>query len=79
MHGSYIKNVVIVTCETGLIAAACGQLDSLLLQGYENKKIIPMAAGTIDTPATIIYQNGTATKASNGTLEGIFSICNGVH
>ncbi|GMN62411.1 hypothetical protein TIFTF001_031492 [Ficus carica] len=62
---------------TGLIAAACGQLDSLLLQGYENKRIIPMAAGTIDTPATIIYQNGTATKASNGTLEGIYSICNG--
>lgn len=64
---------------SGLIAAACGQLDSLLLQGYENKRIIPMAAGTIDTPANIIYQNGTATKASNGTLEGIYSICNGVH
>lgn len=64
---------------SGLIAAACGQLDSLLLQGYENKRIIPMAAGTIDTPATIKYQNGTATKASNGALENIYSICNGVH
>ncbi|EXB56437.1 CTP synthase [Morus notabilis] len=64
---------------SGLIAAACGQLDSLLLQGSENKRIIPMAAGTIDTQTAIIYQNGTATKASNGTLDGIYSICNGVH
>ncbi|PON44651.1 CTP synthase [Parasponia andersonii] len=64
---------------SGLIAAACGQLDSLLLQGNENKKIIPMTAGNIDSSTTIIYQNGSATKASNGTLDGIYSLCNGVH
>lgn len=50
-------------CETGLIAAACGQLDSLLSQGCENKRILPMTAGNIDPPTAIIYQNGTATKA----------------
>ncbi|PON83797.1 CTP synthase [Trema orientale] len=64
---------------SGLIAAACGQLDSLLLQGSENKRIIPMTAGNIDSSTAIIYQNGSATKASNGTLDGIYSLCNGVH
>ncbi|XP_062096453.1 uncharacterized protein LOC133802190 [Humulus lupulus] len=70
---------------SGLIAASCGQLESLLLvqgQGCESntKRIHPMTAGAgagnnIDPSAPIIYQNGTATLE----LDGIYSLCNGVH
>ncbi|XP_048323674.2 uncharacterized protein LOC107403358 [Ziziphus jujuba] len=65
---------------SGLIAAACGQLDGFL-QGCENKKTIKTIASN-DIPTPIMYQNGGATTvASIGKLDGIaiYTECNGVH
>ncbi|CAK7335976.1 unnamed protein product [Dovyalis caffra] len=54
----------------GLIAAACGQLDSLL----HAHKIPNGMAKKIS-----LYQNGNATKFAKIPADGIYSNCNGVH
>ncbi|KAJ6393305.1 hypothetical protein OIU77_022721 [Salix suchowensis] len=54
----------------GLIAAACGQLDSLL---HAHKIPNGMAK------KVSLYQNGNATKFAKIPADGIYSNCNGVH
>ncbi|KAF3450124.1 hypothetical protein FNV43_RR06204 [Rhamnella rubrinervis] len=60
----------------GLIAAACGQLESIL-QGCENKKIIQTTTGNGFSSTPKIYQNGGPKPIA--TLDGMYSKCNGVH
>ncbi|KAG5249582.1 hypothetical protein OIU77_026834 [Salix suchowensis] len=54
----------------GLVAAACGQLDSLL---HAHKIPNGMAK------KVSLYQNGNATKFAKIPADGIYSNCNGVH
>ncbi|OMO63632.1 CTP synthase [Corchorus olitorius] len=63
---------------SGLIAASCGQLDSLLKSGHVGK---PMANGISNGKATFkAQQNGNHHfKASNGSLNGVHCNGNGVH
>ncbi|XP_021299502.1 CTP synthase 2 [Herrania umbratica] len=62
----------------GLIAASCGQLDSLLHNSGQFSK--PMANGISNGKATIkAQQNGNYFKSSNGSLNGVYSNGNGVH
>ncbi|XP_016560318.2 CTP synthase isoform X1 [Capsicum annuum] len=59
----------------GLIAAACGQLESLLKKGG-----VAMNRGFSNgTSGEKLHRNGNATNLSNGSLDGIYSNGNGIH
>ncbi|GKV24495.1 hypothetical protein SLEP1_g34102 [Rubroshorea leprosula] len=62
----------------GLIAAACGQLDALLEKGDERSKVLINGISN-EKPMLRAYQNGCVVKASNGSLNGVYSNGNGVH
>lgn len=59
----------------GLIAAACGQLESLL-----KKEGVALTHGFSNgTSGEKLHRNGNATNLSNGSLDGIYCNGNGVH
>ncbi|XWS10520.1 hypothetical protein CRYUN_Cryun38cG0001700 [Craigia yunnanensis] len=63
---------------SGLIAASCGQLDSLLNKSGHVSKA--MANGISNGKATSkARQNGNYFKSSKGSLNGVYSNGNGVH
>ena len=62
----------------GLIAAASGQLDSLVVRGcHVNKSLTNGTSYGKITPKT--HQNGNLLKCSSGTLNCVYSNGNGVH
>ncbi|XVF77750.1 hypothetical protein PTKIN_Ptkin14bG0072000 [Pterospermum kingtungense] len=63
---------------SGLIAASCGQLDSLLIVSGHGSKAT--ANGISNGKATSkAWQNGNYSKPLNGSLNGVYSNGNGVH
>ncbi|GLU08567.1 hypothetical protein SLE2022_254730 [Rubroshorea leprosula] len=62
----------------GLIAAACGQLDALLKKGGQSIKVLTNGVSK-EKPMLKAQQNGNIVKASNGSLNGVYSNGNGVH
>ncbi|EEF47967.1 ctp synthase, putative [Ricinus communis] len=61
----------------GLIAAACGQLESVLKSfGHASKLSNGLSNGKSTAKA---YQNGNGVKSCNGSLNGVYSNGNGVH
>lgn len=66
-----LLNCVIIT---GLIGAACGQLETVLKYGHASSLLTnAMSNGK----AVVKVQNGTAVKSSNGSLNGVYSNGNG--
>lgn len=59
---------------TGLIAAACGQLDSLLKNGGT-----PTHGLSNGTSGEKLHRNGNGATLANGSLDGIYCNGNGVH
>ncbi|GLT69612.1 hypothetical protein SLA2020_417490 [Shorea laevis] len=64
----------------GLIAAACGELDAVFL-GCGSQKNVPNGVGNDMHTAKIkkAYQNGSAMKATNALLDGVYSNGNGIY
>ncbi|KAG6765543.1 hypothetical protein POTOM_029589 [Populus tomentosa] len=62
----------------GLVAAASGQLDAVLQNYGHESKLLPNGMSN-GKPIVKPYQNGNATKSSNGSLNGVYSNGNGVH
>ncbi|KAI3965960.1 hypothetical protein MKX01_010917 [Papaver californicum] len=68
----------------GLIAAACGQLDTLIpnsrranqTQSLKKKGTTTMSNGSSGMK---VHQNGNSIKAANGLLNGVYANGNGVH
>ncbi|CAN4078547.1 unnamed protein product [Withania somnifera] len=58
----------------GLIAAACGQLESLLKKGVALTHVFSNG-----TSGEKLHRNGNATNLFNGSLDGIYCNGNGVH
>ena len=67
-------NYTLSPFETGLIAAASGQLDAWLKKG--TAKPCALSNGI---PAIKPHLNGTPTKLVNGPLDGIYYNGNGLH
>ncbi|XP_044468705.1 CTP synthase isoform X1 [Mangifera indica] len=61
----------------GLIAAACGQLDTVLKYGHASKVLTNGLSN--GKPMGKVHQNGNGIKSSNGSLNGVYSNGNGVH
>lgn len=59
--------------ETGLIAAASGQLDALLRKG------VTKANGFSNGTAAVPHRYGNANRALNGPFDGIYTNGNGLH
>ena len=68
-----------VILKTGLIAAACGQLDSVLKEDRLSQKTGSrkggMSNGTIMVKK---HQNGSPSKPANGSFDDVYRSCNGV-
>ncbi|XP_034692197.1 CTP synthase 1-like [Vitis riparia] len=63
----------------GLIAAACGQLDSVLKEDRFSQKIGTGKGGMSNgTKMVKTYQNGSPTKPANGSFDDVYRNCNGV-
>lgn len=61
-------------CVIGLIAAACGHLETVLQNnGYPSKTISSNGHSNVK-----IHQNGSTFKSSKGLLNGVYSNGNGV-
>lgn len=67
----------IVCHVAGLIAAACGQLDTVLKYGHASKVLTNGLSN--GKPMGKVHQNGNGIKSSNGSLNGVYSNGNGVH
>ncbi|XVF00426.1 hypothetical protein REPUB_Repub04eG0000600 [Reevesia pubescens] len=61
----------------GLIAAACGQFNTVL-QGWESRDKVNCEIGNCLSNKKA-YQNGYATKPANIITDAMYSYCNGVH
>lgn len=63
---------------TGLIAAACGRLETVLHDNAHVSK--PLTSAMSNGHSMVkIHQNGGAIKSSNGSVNGVYSNGNGVH
>lgn len=62
---------------TGLIAAACGRLETVVHENAHRRKSLTSAMSNGHSMAKI-HQNGSAIK-SNGSVNGVYSNGNGVH
>ncbi|KAJ9709414.1 hypothetical protein PVL29_001071 [Vitis rotundifolia] len=63
----------------GLIAAACGQLESVLKEDRLSQKIGTGKGGMSNGNKMVkTYQNGSPTKPANGSFDDVYRNCNGV-
>lgn len=77
---AHASNLAFVILKTGLIAASCGQLDSVLKEDRMSQKTVGkkggMGNGTIMVKK---HQNGSPTKPANGSLDDVvYRNCSGV-
>jgi CTP synthase len=61
----------------GLIAAACGRLETVPHDNGHLRK--PLTSAMSNGHSMKIHQNGGAIKSSNGSVNGVYSNGNGVH
>ncbi|KAF8395952.1 hypothetical protein HHK36_019908 [Tetracentron sinense] len=64
----------------GLIAAACGQLDTVLQKSGLVNKLATKKCGMSNGPLVVkAHQNGNANKSAKGSLNGVHTNGNGVY